>query len=426
MKKIIICLLFVTMCLQGAHAFEKSITCDAEPTDMVVGYGTIVSCSVESSGDSDSYRFNGQSGDVLVIQATYGNGSTRPCIELIAPDNSRIEACDNSFRNRIDTVLDQTGTYSIIVNDRFGTGTGDYTVGVDRVLPVSEESQEIHFGEEMTGEISPVGELDLFNLNSSGNDNVMLTASYINGSSRPCVELIGPDNSRVEACANSFTNEIDTLLDQAGTYSIIVNDRFGTGTGEYTIALQCLSGDCVNIDDSSGDDDTDDSSGNDDADDGSSDDTDSGSGEAPAEFNATGEWTSTTSNQSFDQGNLEECNYTVKENLPITIDQAGNTATLTVQEDTFGGTVAGSIYKFQGSYADGGGIMTEYTMFTLSSETAGSGVVNWEWTDGSEQCSGSFNIDIAKNNVAGANNSDDDVGSGSGSGGGCFVNAISD
>ena len=269
MKRIILGLLFVAFGLQTAHAFEQSIQCDAEPTDMVVEYGTIVSCSVETSGDTDSYRFNGQSGDVLVIQATYDSG-TLPCIELIAPDNSRIEACENSFHNRIDTVLDQTGTYSIIVSSWSSTGTGNYTVGLDCVLPVSEESPEVHFGEELTGEISPVGDLDLFHLTSSGNDNVALTVAYVDGT-LPCVELVGPDNSRVEACDNAFSNEIDTLLDQVGIYSIIVSSWSSSGTGNYTIGLQCLSGDCINMDDDTDSDDGDDT-GTDDGDDSATDD----------------------------------------------------------------------------------------------------------------------------------------------------------
>lgn len=42
----------------------------------------------------------------------------------------------------------------------------------------------------------------------------------------------------------AVTNRIDTTLDQTGIYRILFTDSFGTGTGEYALALQCLIG-CV-------------------------------------------------------------------------------------------------------------------------------------------------------------------------------------
>ena len=432
MKRIILGLLFVAFGLQTAHAFEQSIQCDAEPTDMVVEYGTIVSCSVETSGDTDSYQFNGQSGDVLVIQATLDDGTMRPCIELIAPDNSRIEACDISLYNRIDTVLDQTGIYSIIVSDRFGSGTGDYMVGLDRVLPVSEESPEVHFGEEMAGEISPVGDLDLFHLTSSGNDNVALTVAHVDGTLRPCVELVGPDNSRVEACDISLTNEIDTLLDQAGIYSIIVNDRFATGTGNYTIGLQCLSGDCINMDDDTDSDDGDDT-GTDDGDDSATDDdgddtaTDDDDDTTTATFDATGEWTATTSNHWVDQGNSGGCSAGSDETYYMELSQTGNSVVLTGNDRDYQGTVSGSDYTCSASYAEDGGTTTERVTFTLSSDSTGSGKVTWDWADGVFYCSGGFDIQVSRTDSQSDDTTTDSDGSGDGGGGGgCFLKSIMD
>jgi hypothetical protein len=95
---------------------------------MVINYGDLVTCSINSVGDSDIYRFSVTAGDTIVLQGTWRSGSMRPCIELVAPDNSRLEACANSFSNRIDTTLNQTGTYTILFTDVFSTGTGKYSL----------------------------------------------------------------------------------------------------------------------------------------------------------------------------------------------------------------------------------------------------------------------------------------------------------
>ncbi len=66
--------------------------------------------------------------EVVVLQATWQSGSLLPCVELIAPDDSRQTACANSWWNRIDAQLDQTGIFSILITDYFGTSTGEYAV----------------------------------------------------------------------------------------------------------------------------------------------------------------------------------------------------------------------------------------------------------------------------------------------------------
>jgi hypothetical protein len=84
---------------------------------MIVEYGDLVTCSIDYVGDTDIFRFSGTSGETVVIRA----GGQVPCIELIAPDNSRISACENAFINQIDTTLDETGIHSILVTGWFTT-----------------------------------------------------------------------------------------------------------------------------------------------------------------------------------------------------------------------------------------------------------------------------------------------------------------
>lgn len=64
---IIWCFMIVMMSYQTGLATDESIPCDPEPTDMMIDYSESVSCNIDSAGDTDIYRFNGQPGEVVSI-----------------------------------------------------------------------------------------------------------------------------------------------------------------------------------------------------------------------------------------------------------------------------------------------------------------------------------------------------------------------
>jgi hypothetical protein len=117
MKRIIIILMFTMICSQSAHAADESIPCGSEPTNMAIDYGDVIGCTIDPVGDTDIYHFNGTTDELITILVSRdGNDNFLPCVELTAPDNSTTVECNPSINNRIDTVLDQTGTFSLLVS----------------------------------------------------------------------------------------------------------------------------------------------------------------------------------------------------------------------------------------------------------------------------------------------------------------------
>jgi hypothetical protein len=106
--------------------------CPEEPSEVVLEYGRVVEHRICPEGDTDIFRFTGTSGERIRIRLSYQDGSMRPCMDLIAPDNSRTGACENAFHNVIDMTLDQTGTYTILV-DVLSIGVGSYSLVVERL-----------------------------------------------------------------------------------------------------------------------------------------------------------------------------------------------------------------------------------------------------------------------------------------------------
>jgi Ca2+-binding RTX toxin-like protein len=99
-----------------------------------VGSETIVARLLEfqawkrdaSGNDVDLFYFTGSEGDTIAIIISRQTGSLNPCIELIAPDNSRETACAASHTNRIDTTLGQDGDFIILLRDRNNYYIGEY------------------------------------------------------------------------------------------------------------------------------------------------------------------------------------------------------------------------------------------------------------------------------------------------------------
>ena len=106
--------------------------CNPEPTDMNIAYGDLITCNIDPVGDSDTFRFFGTEDEVIVIMAASG---FRYCIDLIAPDNSRQTACKSTSRQSIDTTLDQTGTFTILLRDYYGSGSGEYALTLQCLNP---------------------------------------------------------------------------------------------------------------------------------------------------------------------------------------------------------------------------------------------------------------------------------------------------
>jgi len=119
------CLVYLT--LPAVVEGQAGIPCTPEPTDMEINYGDLVRCRIDFAGDSDVFRFFGQTGERVTVDAT-GLGID-PCIELIGPDTTTVgRGCDGSPSNRIDAPLNQTGQHTILITARIGVGgrTGDY------------------------------------------------------------------------------------------------------------------------------------------------------------------------------------------------------------------------------------------------------------------------------------------------------------
>jgi hypothetical protein len=214
---------------------------------MPIAYGTVVNCTISPVGDVDTFRFSAVAGETVMIHGVIGaTGGVRPCVELIAPDNSRLRACENAFTNRIDAALTQDGTYAILLSDRSSFFTGAYTLALERVRPPSPGARPIGYAQSLEDRIDLRGDVDVFVFNASQGDVVVISVSIgVSSGVRPCAELATPNGARTVACENAFRNRIEATLTSDGAHALLVRDRSNAFTGAYTVTLQCVLGPCT-------------------------------------------------------------------------------------------------------------------------------------------------------------------------------------
>jgi hypothetical protein len=129
----VVCLVIGFLCcptMSGAAA--EGISCTPEPTDMIITYGDLITCKVESNGDSDIFRFSGISGESITIISSNQDGFVQPCIELYNPDGTIAgQGCTwPAYTNRIDVTLIQTGSHTILLKDDENDNTGAYLIAL--------------------------------------------------------------------------------------------------------------------------------------------------------------------------------------------------------------------------------------------------------------------------------------------------------
>jgi hypothetical protein len=239
-------LLVLAIPLVGEAAPEGR-PCKPEPTDEVINYGDLITCTISSSSDGDTFRFAAQVNDkvtILAVRTSFGNFV--PCIELSGPDGSRIDTqCGGS--PRIDFTVTRAGTHLILIRDDNSTDMGSYNVTLERIFPLTRFGTAIRYGQTLDGlAIDPSGDLDFIVFNGVKDDRISLQSARTSfGNFVPCLELFGPDGVRVGTVQCGGAPRIDATLTQNGTHTLLTRDDNYTEGGTYSITLQCIVGSCT-------------------------------------------------------------------------------------------------------------------------------------------------------------------------------------
>ncbi|MGH1493535.1 MAG: SdrD B-like domain-containing protein [Acidimicrobiales bacterium] len=220
----------------GDYQFEIVTVPVDIPT--AINVDEVVDGDITVRGETDTYTFNGTSGDMLYFDtidpaATNCGGYAWKLTSEIGTEvfEANIFGCGND----IELTLPETGEYTLVYDGR-GEQTGPYRFEIVSV-PVDIPTA-INVDEVVDGDITVRGETDTYTFNATAGDELLFdlldTGSGCGGFAWRLTSEIGTEmfDANIFGC----TNDIEITLPETGEYTLVFDGR-GAQTGPYRFEI---------------------------------------------------------------------------------------------------------------------------------------------------------------------------------------------
>lgn len=230
-------------------AAESDVPCEAEPTDMTIAYGALIDCAIDPLGDTDVFRFQGASGEVVVVQVVmdiFRLGSDfNSSLELLDPDGQSVDLVTGFSTAQVRATLTKSGTHTLLVKERDDDETGPFNLALERIVPPTPGAPRVLIGSVASGVIDEEGDLDLYRFEASSGEAITVRAATdLSGESE--IEVFDPDGFSLgsDSALGDPTARVDVMLAKTGTYTVLAKDLDDDDSGGetfYSLALQRVS-----------------------------------------------------------------------------------------------------------------------------------------------------------------------------------------
>jgi hypothetical protein len=214
--------------------------------------GSIISSVLNPLADEDAYVFSASAGMMIDVslRTTLSPGSAQLDSNLTLVDPTGIavaEAITGLNTNLTAITLQQNGDYTILVEPSSvlqtgGFYTGSYSLTMSDITELPAVTDTINFGQEVTGELTRPGQIDMYIFSASTEHLGKTTSIMAAGDAITAeLEIMRPDGSRVLALQAGVNAGLDDLLlDQTGDYTISVSGNSANPVGRYRLGLSDL------------------------------------------------------------------------------------------------------------------------------------------------------------------------------------------
>ncbi len=245
-------LLLLGILTTPAYASLTVKTCAPAPAISAIAYQDLLNCQITQPGESRLARFPAVAGEAVTIGLVRLTTTNGYCFRLISPEGTPGSSiCSGVFNPgsvETDFRIATSGTYAVQVSAADGVQTLSYSLYVVRAGPLPPEALPLSFGVVQRGDISPIGDRDLYGFNGAAADTVSVTVSRTNQSTGFCFFVLGPDGTRVNTTCSGVFNPsaiaADLKLAKSGLYQVQVLAEGNSGMLSYSISLQCF-GSCL-------------------------------------------------------------------------------------------------------------------------------------------------------------------------------------
>ncbi|RMD94996.1 MAG: hypothetical protein D6813_01145, partial [Calditrichaeota bacterium] len=232
--------IIVPLLLAARVAYSNAIESDT----LLVKYGDNIKASIDLIGEIDIYNFEGNAGDMVVIQMASKKNNFGSQIELLGPDG-KLMASDSTFYGgalglaRIEGIrLPSSGKYTIKAMEQKNDQTGDYNLSLQRTFGPS-NATFIRYNTTLSSSIDQLAEIDAFVFEGSPGDKIVIQMTSKNGMGGR-IELYKPDGTLIKSSRvlSGFARIDNVTLDRSGKFTLFVMSAHADFTLPYGLTLQ--------------------------------------------------------------------------------------------------------------------------------------------------------------------------------------------
>jgi hypothetical protein len=188
-----------------------------------------------TKGDIDSYTFVANVGDGIQLRVADVNATALvPRVWVYGPTGALVETFWGYDVAAYLFAAPAEGTYTVVVTDYYGTGTGNYEVHFTRAPGANEEGALVNGG--LRSGVLTLGDLDSYTFDASVGESLQLRFADIDATALiPRMWLYGPTGALVATTWGYDIASMDATAPATGTYTVVLSDYYGTGTGDYEL-----------------------------------------------------------------------------------------------------------------------------------------------------------------------------------------------
>ena len=237
-----------------AQVQEGTATCSNNAVSMC--YGDHAACSLSAPSDIDVYRFMGRAGDAVRVTMSGSSINIDSRFEVLDPQGNPVasSSCATSINGRCSTSQDFTltvnGQHTILASDSGQNEAGTYILDLQRLTPLIPD-RFVEYGTPVVVAVGHISDHDFLSFEGREGDLVRISASGTSINLDSSYVLYAPDGSALDSgfCTTSINGMCSVTSDNLflpadGTYSVMLHDAGWNETGNTSVTVTCLVGEC--------------------------------------------------------------------------------------------------------------------------------------------------------------------------------------
>ncbi|MBV8462683.1 MAG: hypothetical protein JO368_05275 [Acidimicrobiales bacterium] len=194
-------------------------------------FGKAASAHIKEAASATCFTFTAASGDALFAKSVGTSGTIGTPSAIVTSAAGAVECLVNGT---VECPLSAAGSTTVVLYSESGSGTGSFRIYPQQMTAPQHCTAVMVGGPGKSGSVAKAGDVACFAFSGTSGDTDTATITGLTGSLSPEIDFFRPTGT--SACASSGLT-VSCPLDATGSWTILVYDVAGPGTGSFSLAV---------------------------------------------------------------------------------------------------------------------------------------------------------------------------------------------